>query len=105
MTLERVCRHLGYPKTIRVDQVSEFVSLDLDLWAYARGVTLDFSRPSKPTDTDVIEKVSQGDHEELSTDLIVRDAGRVRHADVKLAYSASATSLRRRSATRFSGML
>ena len=29
---------------------SEFVSRDLDLWAYARGVTLDFSRPGKPTD-------------------------------------------------------
>jgi putative transposase len=27
----------------------EFVSRDLDLWAYAHGVTLDFSRPGKPT--------------------------------------------------------
>jgi len=41
---------LGFPKTIRVDQGSEFVSRDLDLWAYANGVTLDFSRPGKPTD-------------------------------------------------------
>jgi putative transposase len=49
-TLERVCRQVGYPKTIRVDQGTEFVSRDLDLWAYARGVTLDFSRPGKPTD-------------------------------------------------------
>lgn len=38
-----------------IDQGSEFVSRDLDLWAYAKGVTLDFSRPGKPTDTDVIE--------------------------------------------------
>lgn len=30
--------------------MSEFVSRDLDLWAYAHGVTLDFSRPGKPTD-------------------------------------------------------
>jgi transposase InsO family protein len=44
------CRRVGYPKTIRVDQGSEFVSRDLDLWAYARGVTPDFSRPGKPTD-------------------------------------------------------
>ena len=29
---------------------SEFVSRDMDLWAYQRGVTLDFSRPGKPTD-------------------------------------------------------
>jgi hypothetical protein len=33
-----------YPVTIRVDQGSEFVSRDMDLWAYAKGVTLDFSR-------------------------------------------------------------
>jgi transposase InsO family protein len=39
-----------YPRTIRVDNGPEFVSRDLDLWAYQRGVTLDFSRPGKPTD-------------------------------------------------------
>ena len=44
-TLEQVCPRIGYPKTIRVDQGSEFVSRDLDLWAYTKGVTLDFSRP------------------------------------------------------------
>jgi putative transposase len=49
-TLERVCRTVGYPRTFRVDQGSEFVGRDLDLWAYAKGVTLDFSRPGKPTD-------------------------------------------------------
>jgi putative transposase len=56
-TLEWVCGQVGYPKTIRVDQGSEFVSrdLDLDLWAYANGVTLDFSRPGKPTDNAFIE--------------------------------------------------
>lgn len=50
-TLDRVCAELGFPKTIRVDQGSEFVSRDLDLWAYSHGVTLDFSRLGKPTDT------------------------------------------------------
>lgn len=55
VTLERVCAKLGYPKTIRVDQGSEFVSRDLDLWAYAKGVTLDFSRPGKPTDNAFME--------------------------------------------------
>ena len=48
--LERVGRQVGFPATIRVDQGTEFVSRDLDLWAYQRGVTLDFSRPGKPTD-------------------------------------------------------
>ena len=54
-TLDRVCGRIGYPKTIRVDQGSEFVSRDLDLWAYANDVTLDFSRPGKPTDNAFIE--------------------------------------------------
>jgi putative transposase len=48
--LEKVCTRIGYPATIRVDQGTEFVSRDLDLWAYTRGVVLDFSRPGKPTD-------------------------------------------------------
>ncbi len=54
-TLEAVCRKVGYPRTIRVDNGSEFVSRDMDLWAYQRGVTLDFSRPGKPTDNAFIE--------------------------------------------------
>ena len=53
--LERVCNEVGFPETIRVDQGSEFVSRDLDLWAYQHGVTLDFSRPGKPTDNGFIE--------------------------------------------------
>lgn len=47
--MEGICRKIGYPKTIRVDNGTEFISRDLDLWAYANNVTLDFSRPGKPT--------------------------------------------------------
>lgn len=54
-TLERVGHEVGFPATIRVDLGTEFVSRDLDLWAYRRGVTLDFSRPGKPTDNAFIE--------------------------------------------------
>ncbi len=53
--LDRVGREVGLPATIRVDQGTEFVSRDLDLWAYQRGVMLDFSRPGKPTDNAFIE--------------------------------------------------
>ena len=53
--LERVCGEEGYPASIRVDQGSEFISRNLDLWAYTRGVTLHFSRPGKPTDNAFIE--------------------------------------------------
>lgn len=45
-------------KAIRVDQGAEFVSRNPDLWAYAHGVTLDFSRPGKPTDSACIEAVN-----------------------------------------------
>lgn len=48
--LDHTCVAVVYPKAIRVAQVSEFVSRDLDLWAYTNNVTLDFSRPRAPTD-------------------------------------------------------
>ncbi len=54
-TLERTCRQIGYPAVLRVDNGSEFISRDLDLWAYHKGVVLDFSRPGKPTDNSFIE--------------------------------------------------
>ena len=46
---------LKYPAVIRLDDGSEFISRDLDLCAYHKGVVLDFSRPGKPTDNSFIE--------------------------------------------------
>ena len=43
------------PKRIKVDNGSEFISRALDRWAYENKVTLDFSRPGKPTDNAFIE--------------------------------------------------
>lgn len=43
------------PARIQVDNGSEFISKDLDKWAYENEVTLDFSRPGKPTDNALIE--------------------------------------------------
>ena len=54
-TLERVTAIHGMPKSIRVDNGPEFISKDLDLWAWSNGVTLDFSRPGKPTDNAYVE--------------------------------------------------
>jgi putative transposase len=53
--LEQARRQYGLPATIRVDQGSQFTSKELDLWAYSNGVTLDFSRPGKPTDNAYVE--------------------------------------------------
>jgi putative transposase len=53
--LERVTSDCGRPGSIRVDNGPEFISKDLDLWAYWNGVKLDFSRPGKPTDNALIE--------------------------------------------------
>jgi putative transposase len=46
---------LTVPSRIQVDNGSEFISKALDKWAYDKGVTLDFSRPGKPTDNPFIE--------------------------------------------------
>lgn len=54
-TMEHVKVLRGLPKRIQVDNGSEFISRSLDLWAYENGVTLDFSRPGKPTDNPYIE--------------------------------------------------
>ena len=43
------------PERIQVDNGSEFISKDFDKWAYENKVTLDFSRPGKPTDNPFIE--------------------------------------------------
>ncbi|WP_430735388.1 IS3 family transposase [Halodesulfovibrio aestuarii] len=43
------------PQRIQVDNGSEFISKALDKWAYENNVTLDFSRPGKPTDNPFIE--------------------------------------------------
>ena len=53
--MARISSTRGAPKTIRVDNGPEFISKALDRWAYENGVTLDFSRPGKPTDNAFVE--------------------------------------------------
>jgi putative transposase len=54
-TLDRAALEVGYPKMIRLDNGPEFISKELDLWAFMHNVTLDFSRPGKPTDNAFVE--------------------------------------------------
>ncbi len=53
--LDLIVKKRGLPKSIYVDNGPEFVSKALDKWAYEKRVTLDFSRPGKPTDNAYIE--------------------------------------------------
>ena len=53
--LDRLLKSRGRPKTIQVDNGSEFTSKAMDQWAYFNQVELDFSRPGKPTDNAFIE--------------------------------------------------
>lgn len=53
--LEKVTQVNGCPRRIKVDNGPEFISRDLDRWAYWNKVGLDFSRPGKPSDNAFIE--------------------------------------------------
>jgi putative transposase len=53
--LNKAVAFYGKPRSIRVDNGSQFTSRELDLWAYANSVILDFCRPGKPTDNAFIE--------------------------------------------------
>ena len=53
--LSRIATGRGTPKRIHCDNGSEFAGRLVDLWAYANGVVMEFSRPGKPTDNAFIE--------------------------------------------------
>ena len=54
--LEQICLIENCkPERIQCDNGSEFISKDLDKWAYENEVTMDFSRPGTPTDNPYIE--------------------------------------------------
>ena len=44
-------------RRIHCDNGSEFAGCLVDLWAYANGVVIEFSRPGKPTDNAFIESL------------------------------------------------
>ncbi len=53
--LDRLKATVGVPQRLAVDNGPEFISKTLDTWAYRNGVTLEFSRPGKPTDNAYVE--------------------------------------------------
>lgn len=53
--LDQAVSKYGLPKIIKPDNGLEFISKELDLWAYSNKVGLDYSRLGKPTDNAYIE--------------------------------------------------
>ena len=54
--LEEIKHYRGLvPKRIQTDNGSAFISKEMDKWAYDNEVTMDYSRPGKPTDNPFVE--------------------------------------------------
>jgi putative transposase len=53
--LDRLALTRTLPKIITVDNGTEFISKEMDSWAYRRGVQLDFIRPGRPVENAHIE--------------------------------------------------
>ena len=53
--LDSVIAKRGAPRTIQVDNETEFTSNHFDAWAYLHGIDVDFIRPGKPVDNAHIE--------------------------------------------------
>jgi len=54
--LEKIKDERGLvPERIQTDNGSEFISKEMDRWAYENNVTMDYSRPGKPTDNPFVE--------------------------------------------------
>ncbi len=53
--LDRLVAERGAPESITIDNGGEFTGRDMENWAYANGVKLDFIRPGKPVQNGFIE--------------------------------------------------
>lgn len=63
--MERLKRmKLRVPHRLQTDNGSEFISKSLDRWAYENKVTMDFSRPGKPTDNALVESFNGSPRDE-----------------------------------------
>ena len=63
--LRRIVSQRGKPLRIHCDNGPEFVSVQLDQWAYWSHVQLDFSRPGRPSDNALCESFNNRVRQEL----------------------------------------
>jgi putative transposase len=71
--LDAVAATRAYPKTITVDNGTEFYSKEMDSWAWLHGVKLDFIRPGKPVENAFIESFNGRLRDECLNAEIFRD--------------------------------
>ena len=66
-------KHRPLPKSITVDNGSEFAGRAIDTWVYQNGVKLDFIRPGKPLENSIIESFNDRLRDEfLNTEVFFR---------------------------------
>lgn len=58
VVMERLRHQRHLPMRIQTDNGSELISIVMDRWACDHGVTMDYSRPGKPTDNPFIESLN-----------------------------------------------
>lgn len=63
--LRRLVVERGAPQRISCDNGPEFVSMQLDQWAYWNRIKLDFSRPGRPSDNALCESFNNRVRQEL----------------------------------------
>ena len=66
--LTKLMEERGAPAALRMDNGPEFVSNDVDAWAYHSGVKLDFIRPGKPNENAIVESFNGRFREECLND-------------------------------------
>ncbi|HMU39604.1 MAG TPA: IS3 family transposase [Pseudomonadota bacterium] len=76
--LERLCQQRGCPETIRSDNGTEFVSVDVQRWAKARGIQWHCIEPGKPTQNSHIESFNGKLRDECLNRNLWRDIAEVR---------------------------
>ena len=63
--LNKISKHRPLPKSITVDNGSEFAGRAIDTWEYQNGVKLDLIRPGKPVEKAFIESFNGRIHDEF----------------------------------------
>ena len=85
-TLERIAATRGYPEKIRVDNGPEFISSEIERWAFKNNVELQFIQPGKPSQNAYIERFNRTFREEVLDIYLFTDLDEVRLKATEFQY-------------------